>query len=126
MTARALGMPAGPASGPQGAGGRFAPIRFIYSHFHNAIRAELDLLAARVKGLEAQQASAGGSVEAMLAGLRTGYKFLEQVYKYHSNVEDEVRGPAAAQDANTPLSTVATTVANATRLARAAVGRPCR
>ena len=70
----------------------FPPINFIYGHFHNSIRAELGLLAERVRSLEAP----GEGVGEMLADLRERYKFLEQVYKYHSTVEDEVRRASAA------------------------------
>lgn len=64
----------------------FPPINFIYGHFHNSIRAELSLLADRVRSLEVP----AEGVESMLTDLRERYKFLEQVYKYHSAVEDEV------------------------------------
>ncbi|EFJ48814.1 hypothetical protein VOLCADRAFT_60154 [Volvox carteri f. nagariensis] len=68
----------------------FPPINFIYGHFHNSIRAELHLLADRVRSLEVP----AEGVELMLSDLRERYKFLEQVYKYHSTVEDEVLYPA--------------------------------
>lgn len=72
--------PAAPASYP--------PINFIYAHFHNAIRAELDALAALVRSLEAP---GDAGIEGRLQELKDSYRFLEQVYKYHSAVEDEVR-----------------------------------
>ncbi|GIL78726.1 hypothetical protein Vretimale_373 [Volvox reticuliferus] len=68
---------------------RFPPINFIYGHFHNSIRAELSLLADRVRSLEVPVEGVGS----MLSDLRARYKFLEQVYKYHSAVEDEVLYP---------------------------------
>jgi zinc finger-like protein len=64
----------------------FPPINFIYGHFHNSIRADLSFLADRVRSLEVPTEG----VELMLRDLRERYKFLEQVYKYHSTVEDEV------------------------------------
>lgn len=69
--------------------GRYPPINFLYGHFHNSIREELGLLQVRVQSLEA---SGDGNVVAVLKQLHDRYKFLEQVYKYHSTVEDEVRG----------------------------------
>ena len=74
------------ASGAQGeaTADSFAPISYIYSHLHDSIRAELDTLAQAVLQL---QHGAGLNVE--LAALQERYRFLEQVYKYHSSVEDE-------------------------------------
>ncbi|GIL45357.1 hypothetical protein Vafri_2604 [Volvox africanus] len=68
---------------------RFPPINFIYGHFHNSIRAELSILADRVRSLEVPTEGVGS----MLSDLRERYKFLEQIYKYHSAVEDEVLYP---------------------------------
>ncbi|PNH05575.1 hypothetical protein TSOC_008134, partial [Tetrabaena socialis] len=78
-----------PACPPSIAPVRFPPINFIYGHFHNSIRLELGRLADRVRSLEAP----GEGVHAMLSDLRERYKFLEQVYTYHSTVEDEVLYP---------------------------------
>jgi hypothetical protein len=69
----------------------YPPINYFYTHFHNSIRGELESLAAWVRGLDAVEPHA---VPAMLLELRERYRFLEQVYKYHSSVEDEVRGAA--------------------------------
>lgn len=72
----------------------YAPINFIYSHFHNSIRSELDLLATSVRGLDP---AGGPHLEARLQELRQRYRFLEQLYKYHSSVEDEVRSVAGCR-----------------------------
>ena len=67
-----------------------APLLFFYTHLHDAIRSELDSLSEAVLQLENEK----GSLEQIanqLTRLRSRYRFLEQVYKYHSNVEDEVR-----------------------------------
>lgn len=63
------------------------PIYFLYLHFHNAIRGELEPLAACIRQLEA---AGEDDVHAALLPLRDRYRFLEQVYSYHSSVEDEV------------------------------------
>ncbi|MEW5316527.1 MAG: hypothetical protein WDW38_007895 [Sanguina aurantia] len=67
------------------------PIHFFYTHFHDSIRLELDELAVRMRYLE----TAGEQqLHALLIELTDSYRFLEQVYKYHSSVEDEVVYPA--------------------------------
>jgi hypothetical protein len=64
-----------------------APLRFFYTHLHDAIRGELLTLSGSVLLLE----SVGGEAkDAELQLVRQRYRFLEQVYKYHSSVEDEV------------------------------------
>lgn len=63
------------------------PINIIYSHYHNAIRAELSRLANNVNELEKLTT---GKLAERLAALRTQCRFLEKIYKYHSSVEDEV------------------------------------
>ena len=65
----------------------YPPINFFYLHFHNSIRAELDLLSQSVLLLEP---SAEQDLSKLLTHLKQRYQFLEQVYKYHSSVEDEV------------------------------------
>ena len=65
------------------------PVLFLYSHLHNAIRGELDALSSAVLSLDSNGGDAEG--EAALLRLKERYRFLEQVYKYHSAVEDEVR-----------------------------------
>jgi hypothetical protein len=65
-----------------------APINFFYQHFHNSIRQELDELSSSVLALEP---AAEGDLLDRLLSLKERYHFLEQVYKYHSSVEDEVR-----------------------------------
>lgn len=64
-----------------------APINLIYQHFHNSIRAELDALSELARGLDG---AAGTGLEHLLQSLRSRYQFMEQVYRYHSSVEDEV------------------------------------
>ena len=84
------------------------PINVIYSHLHDSIRAELDALAAAVVALQQKGAAGGGAaggggdggggaaagaasgLRAELEALQERYSFLEQVYTYHSSVEDEV------------------------------------
>jgi zinc finger-like protein len=66
-----------------------APLIFFYTRLHDAIRAELGTLSHCVARLEGPAAEQG--IEAQLAHLSSRYRFLEQVYKYHSSVEDEVR-----------------------------------
>ncbi|DBB01633.1 hypothetical protein WJX77_010630 [Trebouxia sp. C0004] len=67
------------------------PINFFYSHFHNSIRNELDTLSHSVSLLTS---AAQEDVHESLSALKNRYRFLEQVYKYHSSVEDEVVYPA--------------------------------
>jgi zinc finger-like protein len=82
---------------PVGAGGGlgmpwgYPPINLIYQHFHNSIRAELDALSELAKGLDG---AAGAPLQELLQSLRVRYQFMEQVYRYHSSVEDEVVYPA--------------------------------
>lgn len=66
---------------------QYAPINFFYSHFHNAIKNELNILYDIVQTLTQESAS---SIATILTQLKERYSFLEQVYKYHSDVEDEV------------------------------------
>ena len=67
-----------------------APINFFYGHLHNSIRAELDDLAQSVLALEAGAGEGEQMQQERLSSLKARYHFLEQVYKYHSSVEDEV------------------------------------
>lgn len=64
------------------------PIHFLYGHLHNSIRTELDNLSNWVLALEADNEQ---DLQQRLRHLKERYHFLEQVYKYHSSVEDEVR-----------------------------------
>ncbi len=73
----------------------YPPLNFFYTHFHNSIRTELESLAGWVVNLE-QAEHKGEVLPPKLVELRERYRFLEQVYKYHSSVEDEVRGQALA------------------------------
>ncbi|KAF8062684.1 zinc finger protein BRUTUS-like [Scenedesmus sp. PABB004] len=97
-------LPAEALGGAGGAGGAAAadvgdgspssahpPINFLYGHLHESIRTELDNLSRWALELEA-----GSEAELLqrLAHLKERYRFLEQVYKYHSSVEDEVVYPA--------------------------------
>lgn len=64
------------------------PIHFLYGHLHDSIRTELDSLSNWVLALEADNEQ---DLLKRLLHLKERYHFLEQVYKYHSSVEDEVR-----------------------------------
>lgn len=63
------------------------PINFLYGHLHNSIRTELDNLSTWALSLEADNEQ---DLLHRLFHLKERYHFLEQVYKYHSSVEDEV------------------------------------
>eukprot|EP00803_Ostreobium_quekettii_P008044 evm.model.scf_323EXC.4 EVM.evm.TU.scf_323EXC.4 scf_323EXC:18158-30601(+) len=78
-----------PARAAPGAAGS-PPIRFFYSHLHEAIRAELDAISRLALGLEPDTEGFG----ARLAAVEERCRFLEQIYKYHSVAEDEVVYPA--------------------------------
>ena len=99
--------PPSPTPADPAAAGPLAPARFLYQHLHDAIRGELAALVAGVAALEAgggggppaadgsgPPAAAGpeASPGAALAAVRAQCRFLARVYKYHSAVEDEVRG----------------------------------
>ncbi|GBF95645.1 hypothetical protein Rsub_08627 [Raphidocelis subcapitata] len=90
--ARAAGS-SGEQTAGDGGGGGPPPVLFLYNHLHDAIRAELDALSSSVLALDASGGGDAG-VEAALLRLKARYRFLEQVYKYHSAVEDEVVYPA--------------------------------
>lgn len=91
------------------------PINFLYGHLHNSIRTELENLSTWSRSLEA-----GNEQDLLhrLLHLKERYHFLEQVYKYHSSVEDEVRGawlqhnhpqeraPGAASSCSLPIPTL--------------------
>lgn len=68
---------------------QYAPVNFIYRSFHDSIRSELESLLENVLALEPTSPSA--DLVAALERLRERYRFLEQVYKCHSTLEDEVR-----------------------------------
>lgn len=68
---------------------QYAPVNFIYRSFHDSIRSELESLLESVLALEPNSPS--DSLVAALGRLRERYRFLEQVYKCHSTLEDEVR-----------------------------------
>jgi hypothetical protein len=70
------------------------PIHFLYGHLHNSIRTELDNLSSWVLALEGQDNE--HDLVGRLVHLKERYHFLEQVYKYHSSVEDEVGGAGGA------------------------------
>lgn len=74
-----------PATSPQRSS---APINFLYGHLHNSIRTELNNLATWALSLEADNEQ---DLLERLLHLKERYHFLEQVYKYHSSVEDEVK-----------------------------------
>lgn len=67
----------------------FPPIKFFYSHLHDAIRSELQTLSNSVLSLEPCE-----DLAKHLCHLKDRYRFLGQIYKYHSSVEDEVVYPA--------------------------------
>jgi hypothetical protein len=68
-----------------------APLRFFYTHLHDAIKKELkelELLSNSARALDFNNVCENQEIS--LVQLRKRYHFLEQVYKYHSSVEDEV------------------------------------
>lgn len=68
-----------------------APLLFFYVQLHKAIRRELSGLSESVVSLETGYAKMGKTkAEELLLHLKKRYRFLEQVYKYHSSIEDEV------------------------------------
>lgn len=68
-----------------------APLLFFYVQLHKAIRRELSGLSESVVSLETGYAKQGKpKAEELLLHLKKRYRFLEQVYKYHSSIEDEV------------------------------------
>lgn len=68
-----------------------APLLFFYVQLHKAIRRELSGLSESVVSLETGYAQMGKTkAEELLLHLKKRYRFLEQVYKYHSSIEDEV------------------------------------
>lgn len=68
-----------------------APLLFFYIQLHKAIRRELSGLSESVVSLETGYAKMGKTkAEELLLHLKKRYRFLEQVYKYHSSIEDEV------------------------------------
>lgn len=76
--------------------GMVRPIDFLYEHLHESIRRELDSLGKGVLDLGTSIALGRGNeshsrsvAHSQLLALQDRYGFLEQVYKYHSLVEDE-------------------------------------
>jgi hypothetical protein len=72
------------------------PINFIYSHLHDSIRLELDNLGQAVLQLQQAGSNAPTLVASQLLELKDRYRFLEEVYKHHSSVEDEVSATLTA------------------------------
>ena len=66
------------------------PLRFFYAHFHDSLRKELDALSQSVLALDT--GAHQGLLDRLLS-LKERFSFLEQVYNYHSSVEDEVQSP---------------------------------
>lgn len=64
------------------------PIRCLYLHLHESIRAELAQLNAEVHLIEKNLS--GQDVTSGLVQLRDRYQLLVQVNRYHASVEDEV------------------------------------
>ena len=64
------------------------PIHYIYTHLHNSIRSELASVGEAVARLQ-QAAEDPQDLGLRLAALQDKYRFLSQVYMYHSSVEDE-------------------------------------
>ena len=70
------------------------PLTLFYTHLHDAIREELGVIMNLASDFLSRDSS--GSVEYVSAVsiLRKKNQFLENVYKYHSTIEDEVLYPA--------------------------------
>lgn len=64
------------------------PIRCLYLHLHESIRAELLQLNAAVHQIEKSLSTT--DVTENLLQLRERYQLLVQVNRYHASVEDEV------------------------------------
>ena len=84
----ALRINANCCSVPKASPSNYPPINFFYSHFHNSIRNELDTLSQCMADLVSASQE---DIHERLTTLKSRYRFLEQVYKYHSSVDDEVR-----------------------------------
>ena len=81
----------------QGGGNTSAPLLLFYVQLHDAIRRELSSIIGVALSLERISLESGGDlseIESSVLKLKERYKFLEQVYKYHSSIEDEVLYPA--------------------------------
>lgn len=70
---------------------RYPPINFVYRHLHDSIRTELASVSELVLALEEDVNSE--DVLQQLKVLESRYQMLEQINRYHSSVEDEVRTP---------------------------------
>lgn len=82
------------AEGKPSAKDKHPPIRCLYLHLHESIRAELSQLNAAVHQIEKSLSTS--DVTGRLLQLRDRYQLLVQVNRYHASVEDEVRrGPVA-------------------------------
>lgn len=73
------------------------PLLFFYSKFHDSIRTELDEvlnnlqdLSDYISSVKQQQQSHSAHTKENLKSIEKKFKFLVQVYKYHSAAEDEV------------------------------------
>ncbi|KAI8103324.1 hypothetical protein M9435_004663 [Picochlorum sp. BPE23] len=74
-----------------------SPLLVFYSQLHDAIRRELSGLFKTALSLEKESMRQDRRVSAVDSGLKAlkeRYKFLEELYKYHSSIEDEVLYPA--------------------------------
>jgi len=84
----------GAAAAPAAAGGEaeYPPINFVYKHLHDAMRAELESIAALMASLEASAQEE--AVVQQLETIQARFQLLGQINRYHSCVEDEVVYPA--------------------------------
>eukprot|EP00798_Chlamydomonas_sp_ICE-L_P000663 gene663-2098_t len=73
----------------------YPPLNFFYTHYHNAIRSQLEALTIEIRSLNIEHPEQNLKDE--LTKLKQSYRFLEQIYQYHSHVEDEVVYPALDQ-----------------------------
>lgn len=86
------GLPTKSGSPAQADGTDFAPVRFVYTYLHDAMKQEVESLARSLEQLDDKQEDLARA----LGHLLERYRFLQKIYTYHSDVEDEVRSSGNA------------------------------
>lgn len=80
---------------------QYPPINFVYKHLHDSIRNELESIAKLVASLEEDVQRE--DVVQQLETIQSRYQLLEQINRYHSCVEDEVRRSRSSRSSRTPV-----------------------